>query len=225
MKRRQFTQATLGSLLTYSLLETLMTGDVFAADMKLLAGKWMKDLHELSEEVKGQKLKQTEWQTKVDELFAKVDLAEELKGTAFSVDIFQRWYIDHNRTKVSNSMFTLGEAGLPLEAHPLVEEADLLHLHSVSRFLSPASIARIAGMRSVAAGCDGDIGLIASRRTVPSRMYSWRSASRPGGCWSAGSAYSAATCSGDSSVPVPGSRIEYGPSTRSIPSRAVSSSL
>ena len=60
LSRRQFTQATLGSLLTYSLLETLMTGDVFAADMKLLAGKWMKDLNDLSEAVKGQKLKQTD---------------------------------------------------------------------------------------------------------------------------------------------------------------------
>ena len=90
---------------------------------------------------------------------------------------------------------------------------------------SPASTARIVGMRSVAVGCDGEIGLIASRRTVPSRMYSWRSASRPGGCWSAGRAYSAATCSGVSSLPVCGSRIENGPSTRSMPSSATSSSL
>ena len=83
LSRRQFTQATLGSLLTYSLLETLLTRDVFAADMKLLAGKWMKDLNELSEAVKGQKLKQTDWQTKVDELFAKVDLGEALKFIDF----------------------------------------------------------------------------------------------------------------------------------------------
>ena len=81
--RRQFTQATLGSLLTYSLLETLMTRDVFAKDMKLLAGNWMKDLNDLSEAVKGQKLKQTDWQTKVDELFAKVDLADALKFIDF----------------------------------------------------------------------------------------------------------------------------------------------
>ena len=83
LSRRQFTQATLGSLLTYSLLETLLTRDVFAEDMKLLAGKWMKDLNELSEAVKGQKLKQTDWQTKVDELFAKVDLGEALKFIDF----------------------------------------------------------------------------------------------------------------------------------------------
>lgn len=83
LSRRQFTQATLGSLLTYSLLETLVTRDAFADEMKLLAGKWMKDLNELSEAVKGQKLKQTDWQTKVDELFAKVDLADALKFIDF----------------------------------------------------------------------------------------------------------------------------------------------
>ena len=83
LSRRQFTQTTLGSLLTYSLLETLMTRDAFSAEMKLLAGKWMKDLHELSEELKGQKLKQTDWQTKVDELFGKVDLADALKFIDF----------------------------------------------------------------------------------------------------------------------------------------------
>lgn len=76
----------------------------------------------------------------------KTDLPPNLRDTDFSVDVFQRWYIDHNRTSVSNSMFTLGETGLPLENHPLVEEADILHLHSVSRFLSPASIARLTSL-------------------------------------------------------------------------------
>jgi hypothetical protein len=83
LSRRQFTQTTLGSLLTYSLLETLMTRDAFGDEMKILAGKWMKDLNDLSEAVKGQKLKQTDWMTKVDELFAKVDLADALKFIDF----------------------------------------------------------------------------------------------------------------------------------------------
>ena len=39
LSRRQFTQATLGSLLTYSLLETLITKDAFSAEMKLTAPK------------------------------------------------------------------------------------------------------------------------------------------------------------------------------------------
>ncbi len=83
LSRRQFTQATLGSLLTYSLLETLVTRDAFSAEMRLLAGRWMKDLNDLGESLKGQKLKQTDWQTKVDELFEKVDLADALKFIDF----------------------------------------------------------------------------------------------------------------------------------------------
>lgn len=79
LSRRSFGQHTLGALLTYSLLETLCTRELFAADMKLLAAKWMKDLNDLGNDVKGQKLKQTEWQTKVDELFAQVDLQDALK--------------------------------------------------------------------------------------------------------------------------------------------------
>ena len=51
---------------------------------------------------------------------------------------------------------------------------------------SPASIARICGMRSVASGFDGGSGLIASRRTVEPRTYWARSASRPGGRWLGG---------------------------------------
>lgn len=79
LTRRSFGHQTLGALLTYSLLETLCTRELFAADMKLLAAKWMKDLQDLSNDVKGAKLKQTEWQTKVDELFAQVDLADAMK--------------------------------------------------------------------------------------------------------------------------------------------------
>ena len=82
--RRQFTHATLGSLLTYSLLETLFTRDLLAADMKQLAGPWLKGLNELSQEVLGEKkLKQTEWQKKVDELCEKVDLPDLLKFIDF----------------------------------------------------------------------------------------------------------------------------------------------
>ena len=83
LSRRQFGQQTLGALLTYSLLETLYRADAFGAEMKVLAAAWMKDLNELCNDVKGQKLKQTDWQTKVDELFGQVDLADTLKFINF----------------------------------------------------------------------------------------------------------------------------------------------
>ena len=87
LTRREFAQQSLGGLLTYSLLQTLFARDAFGDEMKLLAAKWLKDLNDLSVEVKGaklqQKVKQTEWQAKVDELFGKVDLTDVLKFIDF----------------------------------------------------------------------------------------------------------------------------------------------
>ena len=83
LTRRQFAQQSLGGLLTYSLLQTLFVHDAFGADSKLLAAKWLKDLNDLSQDVKGAKLKQTDWQVKVDELFGQVDLADTLKFIDF----------------------------------------------------------------------------------------------------------------------------------------------
>ena len=83
LSRRQFGQQTLGALLTYSLLQTIIAKDAFGEDMKLLAARWLKDLNDLSNDVKGKQLKQVDWQTKVDELLAKVDLAEALKFLDF----------------------------------------------------------------------------------------------------------------------------------------------
>ena len=83
LSRRQLGQQTLGALLTYSLLETLYSRDAFGDDMKRLAAKWIKDLNDLGQDVKGKKLSQVEWQKKVDELLGQVDLADTLKFLDF----------------------------------------------------------------------------------------------------------------------------------------------
>jgi hypothetical protein len=83
LSRRQFGQQSLGALLTYSLLETLARRDAFGDELKAIAGKWLKDLNELGLDLKGKKLPQTDWQSKVDELFGKVNLAEALQFIDF----------------------------------------------------------------------------------------------------------------------------------------------
>jgi hypothetical protein len=83
LSRRLFGQQTLGALLTYSLLETLYSRDAFGDDMKRLAAKWIKDLNDLGQDVKGKKLPQVEWQKKVDELLGQVDLTDTLKFLDF----------------------------------------------------------------------------------------------------------------------------------------------
>lgn len=79
LSRRQFGQQTLGALLTYSLLETLVFQDAFGDEMKVRAAKWLKDVNDWSQDIKGKKLPQVEWQKKVDELLGQVDLADTLK--------------------------------------------------------------------------------------------------------------------------------------------------
>jgi hypothetical protein len=83
LSRRQFGQDTLGALLTYSLLDMLLSRDALGAETKALASKWIKDLNDLSQDVRGKKFSQVEWQKKVDELFEHIDLADALKFLDF----------------------------------------------------------------------------------------------------------------------------------------------
>lgn len=83
LSRREFQQQTLGGLLTWSLLETLFSDDAFAAEVRLMAAKWLADLNAMSLDLKGKKLKPLEWQMQVEQLFSKVDLPELLKFIDF----------------------------------------------------------------------------------------------------------------------------------------------
>jgi hypothetical protein len=81
--RRQFTRQSLGSLLTFSLLETLYTRDLFADEIKPLAAAWLAELNQASQDVKGQPLKQVQWQEKIEALNNKIDLADLMKFLDF----------------------------------------------------------------------------------------------------------------------------------------------
>lgn len=83
ISRREFQQHTLGSLLTWSLLDTLFSGNAMADEIKLIAAKWLAELNTMSQDLKGKKLAPLEWQTQVEQLFGKVDLPELLKFINF----------------------------------------------------------------------------------------------------------------------------------------------
>lgn len=79
VSRRTFTKQALGSLMTYSLLETLCQHDLFADEVKPTTVKWLAEVNDLSRDVKGQTLKQVEWQRQIEALFSKVDLPDLLR--------------------------------------------------------------------------------------------------------------------------------------------------
>lgn len=79
LDRRQFSRQTLGSLLTFSLLDLVGSRDAFADEVKPITTAWLKQLNALAADVKGQSLKQLDWQKQVEALYAKVDLPDLLK--------------------------------------------------------------------------------------------------------------------------------------------------
>ncbi len=83
LTRRSFAQQTLGSLVTFSLLETLCRHDLFADEIKPITVKWLDSVNQLGVAVHDQKLGQIEWQQRVEELFVKVEVDDLLKYVDF----------------------------------------------------------------------------------------------------------------------------------------------
>ena len=95
LSRRQFAHGTLGSLLTFSLLETLFQKDVFAQEIKPITTRWLADLHQLGLDLRGEKLKPLDWQSKTEELFRQVDLPELLQFIDFEKLVGKTVFPDH----------------------------------------------------------------------------------------------------------------------------------
>jgi hypothetical protein len=100
LTRRAFTQQALGSLLTFSLLETLVRHDLLAAEIKPLTARWVNDLNQLGLDLKGEKIDQPQWQQKIEELLKQVDLADLLS------------FIDFERIAVGASLAERGERSI-----------------------------------------------------------------------------------------------------------------
>ncbi len=83
LTRREFSQQAIGSLLTYSLLETLFAHDAFAADVRPQTVEWLAQVNALGRDAQAQKLPQLEWQKQIERLFGQVNLPDLLKMIDF----------------------------------------------------------------------------------------------------------------------------------------------
>ena len=83
LNRRDFARGTVESLVTYSLLNTMFSNELFGAEIKPIAAQWIKDVHELGQDLKGKKLSQIQWQDQCEKLFAKADLKDLMKFVDF----------------------------------------------------------------------------------------------------------------------------------------------
>ena len=83
LTRRDFAASSLQGLLTYSLLETLLSSGAIAAEVAPIAARWLTEVNELAGDVKEQRVSQVDWQKKVEELFSQIELQELLKLVRF----------------------------------------------------------------------------------------------------------------------------------------------
>lgn len=95
LSRREFAQQTLGSVLTLSLLETLFQCDAFADNVKPATVKWLADVNQLGWDLRDQKLKQVEWQKKIEELYTQADVADFLRLIDFERLTHNLEMVDH----------------------------------------------------------------------------------------------------------------------------------
>ena len=61
LTRREFTRGALGSVLTYSLLETLFENDAFGKEVKPLTGKWLTEVNQVCRDLKDEEIRQVIW--------------------------------------------------------------------------------------------------------------------------------------------------------------------
>ena len=72
--RREFNARLLGSLAAFGLIETLWSRDLFADAVKPTVQKWLLELVEMTKDLKGKRLTDLEFQTKMEDLYKRVDL-------------------------------------------------------------------------------------------------------------------------------------------------------
>ena len=74
--RREFHGKLLGSVMAYGLIELLWSRDLLGEGVKPVIQQWMVELQDLSRDLKQRKVKDVEFQTKMEDLYRRVDLAE-----------------------------------------------------------------------------------------------------------------------------------------------------
>jgi hypothetical protein len=81
--RRDFSKQILGTALNYFLLESLFSSQAFAKPVAPIANHWAKQLSEICNDLKLEKISSSLWQNQVEKLFNHIQLEELLKFIDF----------------------------------------------------------------------------------------------------------------------------------------------
>lgn len=110
--RRDFNEGLLKSLFTFSLVETLANHRALATPIQPIADRWVAEVEEISRGMQEHRVKQREWQQKIEDFFARVELKDFLRGIDFERVSKQMKFPD-DREAVTQ--ITPRQAGRPAE--------------------------------------------------------------------------------------------------------------
>jgi hypothetical protein len=83
LSRRNFNTNLLSSLFAFSLVETLCGNELLAKPIHAIAKDWLVEVEDASQAMRKQKLAQSEWQSKIAEIFARVEPKDLLRAIDF----------------------------------------------------------------------------------------------------------------------------------------------
>lgn len=83
LSRRSFNTGLLSSLFTFSLVETLSRSELLAKPIHVIAKSWLAEVEEASLALRKGQIKPGEWQTKIAEIFARLEQKDLLHAIDF----------------------------------------------------------------------------------------------------------------------------------------------
>jgi len=83
MNRRELIKSLIGTVASYSLLETVFRQDAFASAVRPITDAWVKDVNAMSLDLKAARITPTVWQAKVRELYDRIEPADMLAAIDF----------------------------------------------------------------------------------------------------------------------------------------------
>jgi hypothetical protein len=85
ISRREFTQALLGSLLTFSLVKGAHAAHAFTPSMRVATGKWVVEIEKATGLMRQHKITQVEWQEQIAAVVSHVELKDLLAAIDYEV--------------------------------------------------------------------------------------------------------------------------------------------
>lgn len=83
MNRREFANGILGTVVSYSLIDSLFASNAFAKSIHPITKHWAVNLHEFCDDLKTNSISTIEWQSHIDALYKQIELSELLQFINF----------------------------------------------------------------------------------------------------------------------------------------------